>query len=244
MNKEQYISKSREKGLTSRCPILDYCSRRALTIYLIGDYKTENYSGDTIKTLINAGVLNNDFNKNEIKLCGEVPELMKGKGYGSFFNMCPEVILFDSEISFSYFKNTACISGAWDKELSPEFKIYEERHYSECPEFSKHFYENKIFINKNIKQVKNSFCFTYLMKDLKSGYHKIGISNDPKYREKTLQSEQPRIETVETKKFINREFAKKFEHELHTKYEHRRVRGEWFDLDSIEVNEILELLRT
>ena len=81
------------------------------------------------------------------------------------------------------------------------------------------------------------------MIDLKTGYHKIGISNNPTYREKTLQSEQPKIETVETRKFANRKIAKEFESELHIKYEHKRIRGEWFDLNPIEINEILELLR-
>ena len=243
MNKEQYISKSFERGLTSRCPILDYCSRRAQSIYLLSEYKHENYSGDMITTLINDGVLKKDFKENEIKLCAEVPEIMKGDGYGAFYNMCPEVHLFDAQNSFSYFHNTACTNGSWDKELNPKSKILEEKHYSECLEFSKHFYENKILPNNNIKQTKTTFCFAYLMIDLKTGYHKIGISNNPTYREKTLQSEQPKIETVETRKFANRKIAKEFESELHIKYEHKRIRGEWFDLNPIEINEILELLR-
>ena len=43
--------------------------------------------------------------ENEIKLCAEVPEIMKGDGYGAFYNMCPEVHLFDAQNSFSYFHN-------------------------------------------------------------------------------------------------------------------------------------------
>ena len=81
------------------------------------------------------------------------------------------------------------------------------------------------------------------MIDLKSGFHKIGISSDPNYREKTLQSKQPEIETVVHRKFINRKLAKDFENELHIKYDSKRIRGEWFDLNSIEINQIIQLMK-
>ncbi|MCD8529337.1 MAG: GIY-YIG nuclease family protein [Flavobacterium sp.] len=81
------------------------------------------------------------------------------------------------------------------------------------------------------------------MIDLNTGHHKIGMSYSPEFREKTLQSEKPDIVTVYTRKFTNRKLAKDFEVELHKKYVHKRVRGEWFDLDSIEINEIIKLMR-
>ena len=42
----------------------------------------------------------------------------------------------------------------------------------------------------------NEICYVYLMIDLSNNHYKIGISNKPEYREKTLQSEKPSIEMI------------------------------------------------
>jgi predicted GIY-YIG superfamily endonuclease len=89
---------------------------------------------------------------------------------------------------------------------------------------------------------RNDECFVYLMKDLRNGRHKIGISNSPKTRERTLQSEQPKTELLAYKKFVNRRIAAAFEKALHETYSHKRQRGEWFVLDNEEVAEILATL--
>jgi hypothetical protein len=243
MDKTDYFKISQQKGLPSRCPILDYCKRRALTIYHFSDFKEENRTNDIVQTLINAGELNNDYVEKEINLIGEAPLIMKGSGYGHFSNMCPEVSLFDSSNSIGYFAKTACTDASWEKEDKKPFKILEEKHYSECSEFSKYLFENRTLTLKNIAKPKKTECYTYLMIDLKSGHHKIGISSDPNYREKTLQSEQPKIETVIHRKFINRKLAKEFETELHRKYDHKRIRGEWFNLEAKETSEIIQLMQ-
>ncbi|MBE0393647.1 hypothetical protein BJQ96_03519 [Flavobacterium sp. PL0002] len=80
------------------------------------------------------------------------------------------------------------------------------------------------------------------MIDLTNNFHKIGISNSPKYREFTLQSEKPTIELLASKKFINRKIAKSFENALHSAYSDKRLRGEWFNLDEAEINEIVYTL--
>ena len=49
------------------------------------------------------------------------------------------------------------------------------------------------------------------------------ISNNPKYREKTLQSQEPFIETVDAVIFPNRELAKAVEKGLHTKFKRKRI---------------------
>lgn len=85
-------------------------------------------------------------------------------------------------------------------------------------------------------------CYVYLMIDLTNNFHKIGISNNPKYREFTLQSEKPTIELLASKKFINRKIARSFENALHSAYIDKRLRGEWFKLDEAEVNEIVYTL--
>lgn len=73
---------------------------------------------------------------------------------------------------------------------------------------------------------------TYLMVDDNTGLYKIGKSKNPNFREKTLQSEKPTIEML----FV---IDKDVECELHQKFSHKRVRGEWFRLD----NEDVEYLR-
>ena len=82
---------------------------------------------------------------------------------------------------------------------------------------------------KKTKQVKPKK--TYLIKNLKNGFYKIGFSNNPIRRERTLQAEEPTIKMVKVwDKFI--------EKELHDKYKDQRVRGEWFKLTSIQVKYI------
>ena len=73
--------------------------------------------------------------------------------------------------------------------------------------------------------------FVYLMRDNRNGRTKIGVSKDPKYRELTLQSEQPDVVLIESwPGSFNDEQA------LHVHYAKYRVRGEWFDLPQAEVN--------
>lgn len=73
---------------------------------------------------------------------------------------------------------------------------------------------------------------TYLMKDSNTGYTKIGKAIDPKYRERTLQSEKPTISLFAV-------CDDNIELELHKKFEDKRIRGEWFDLKDNELIEIV-----
>lgn len=81
-------------------------------------------------------------------------------------------------------------------------------------------------------------CYVYLMIDTTNSHHKIGISNKPEWREKTLQSEKPTIELLASKKFINRKIAASLEKALHETYSNKRIRGEWFLLELKEISEI------
>tara|TARA_R100001443_G_scaffold48665_1_gene61053 strand:+ start:8511 stop:9557 length:1047 start_codon:yes stop_codon:yes gene_type:complete len=71
----------------------------------------------------------------------------------------------------------------------------------------------------------------YIMKDKNTGLYKIGKSNNPKNREKTLQAEKPTIKLIKT-------FNKDYELYLHEKYKEQRARGEWFNLSKLQVNYI------
>ena len=86
-------------------------------------------------------------------------------------------------------------------------------------------------------------CYVYLMLDTINGYYKIGISNKPDYRERTLQSEKPSIVKVACKKFPTRKIALSIESALHTAYSQQRLRGEWFNLNEEDVAAIIETLK-
>ncbi len=87
------------------------------------------------------------------------------------------------------------------------------------------------------------FCFVYLMHDTSNGYYKIGISNNPEHRERTLQSEKPTIEMIASKKFPIRKIAESIEKALHSTYSDKRLRGEWFELNKIDVENIKASLK-
>ena len=101
--------------------------------------------------------------------------------------------------------------------------------------------ENQRDNQKETASLQDSSCFVYLMKDETNGYHKIGISNKPEYRERTLQSEKPTIVLLCAKEFPTRIIAEAIESALHKAFEGKRLRGEWFALDE---KDVLDITRT
>lgn len=86
-------------------------------------------------------------------------------------------------------------------------------------------------------------CYVYLMQDTTNDYYKIGISNKPDYRERTLQSEKPTIKMIACKKYPTRRIAMSIESALHSAYSQQRLRGEWFNLNDADVAAIIETLK-
>jgi len=80
--------------------------------------------------------------------------------------------------------------------------------------------------NKSIKEKQ----YVYLMLDKRNGSYKIGISKTPEYRETTLQSEQPQIVLV-----TYFDGSKKDESYLHKKFNNKRIRGEWFNINKDDI---------
>ena len=78
----------------------------------------------------------------------------------------------------------------------------------------------------------------YLMRNNATGKHKIGRSKTPKYRENTLQSQEPDVELL----FSCHESIIS-EKRLHEMYAHKRIRGEWFDLDKKDISNIRKLMQ-
>jgi hypothetical protein len=72
-----------------------------------------------------------------------------------------------------------------------------------------------------------------------NGFTKIGRSKNPKFREKTLQGQEPNITIL-----VEWNGPKSMEKELHIKFDSKRIRGEWFDLnvsDLIAIKDELKL---
>ncbi|KAA3641447.1 MAG: GIY-YIG nuclease family protein [Armatimonadetes bacterium] len=84
-------------------------------------------------------------------------------------------------------------------------------------------------------------CYVYLILDSRNRSHKIGMSRDPWKRERTLQSEEPKLTLVAAKKYVNRKIALAIEKALHNVYDHKKKRGEYFELDD---EDLYELRRT
>ena len=89
---------------------------------------------------------------------------------------------------------------------------------------------------------KVSSCYVYLMKDVSNGYYKIGMSNKPEYRERTLQSEKPTLILISAKEYPSRIIAEAIESSLHKAFGEKRLRGEWFELDKDDVEDIKSTL--
>jgi len=97
--------------------------------------------------------------------------------------------------------------------------------------------EFKIF--KESREKKNSSKTNisgniYLMKNTRNGYTKIGFTkNNPKFRERTLQSEEPEIHLILSYKGNLQD-----EENLHNQFDKKCIRGEWFDLNEEDFKEI------
>tara|TARA_B110000285_G_scaffold136417_1_gene152796 strand:+ start:43 stop:930 length:888 start_codon:yes stop_codon:yes gene_type:complete len=89
--------------------------------------------------------------------------------------------------------------------------------------YSDSFFESSIITDNNTK--------TYLIKNRRNGFYKIGRSKDPLKREQTLQSEEPDIVMVKT-------WDEDIESKLHIEYKDYRIRGEWFELSKAQVKYI------
>lgn len=91
--------------------------------------------------------------------------------------------------------------------------------------------------------VEKDPCFVYLMHDEANGFYKIGMSNNPVYREGTLQSEKPTIKLIASHRYPTRKFASALETALHNLYSNLHIRGEWYRLSEDDVSDIIEGLK-
>ena len=82
--------------------------------------------------------------------------------------------------------------------------------------------------------------FVYLIYDLSTDHYKIGISAlNPNKRKKQLQTGNSEMLTV--KYCYKSKYYKKIERTLHNLYSHKRIYGEWFELNNVEVFNFLSI---
>lgn len=218
--------------------------RSCICFSTLKDIKVQQ--GDTISLLLESGhIIDFPIQKRPIQVDGY---------YSAFCDLYQEDIdLLISErccqYCIIYCKNgKAPLAGEFvDVEYSPYehelFAAYAKHYLNELNRLIPEYQFPRRTIIKTPVEYKFPGCFVYLMQDTSNGYHKIGISNKPEYREKTLQSEKPSIEMLASKKFPTRKIAEAIESALHTAYSQQRVRGEWFNLDDADVAAIIETLK-
>ncbi|SDI41933.1 HNH endonuclease [Chryseobacterium taeanense] len=169
MNQQDYYEIGESKRLPLRCPILNYCSRRAVTIYFNSDYYKSNSDLTVEEALIKDGTLPQDFESKKIQIQGEPPSWIKGSCNYHFDGMCPEVNLFDNMNSL--FKGVACISAEYDKYYpAPKHRVLKTQHYSKCSEFNWYMFERGRLKISNTKPRKTISAKTrsILQKEIKS----------------------------------------------------------------------------
>tara|TARA_R110000803_G_C11920573_1_gene314285 strand:+ start:54 stop:842 length:789 start_codon:yes stop_codon:yes gene_type:complete len=138
-----------------------------------------------------------------------------------------------------YFSCDEIITEISEDYIDKQFTIYTEKWINEMLKDEYIIYLKNINNRKSI-EVSNKQNTkakgilkqkTYILKDNNTGYYKIGKSNNPLNREKTLQSEKPTYTLIKT-------FKNNIEKDLHNKYKKERIRGEWFNINNIQLKYI------
>jgi hypothetical protein len=108
-----------------------------------------------------------------------------------------------------------------------------------CKQLQKYRSE-MIYIYGKKPKSKSSNIYTkiYLIKDDKTGFHKIGRSANPRARERTLQAEVPSYKLIWQSDFVDIELEKT----IHNKFASKRIRGEWFNLTKDDIKYIKDLV--
>lgn len=90
------------------------------------------------------------------------------------------------------------------------------------------------YFSKNYKSViDKNLTYVYLMVNVDTSLIKIGFSNDPSYRERTLHSKEPSVHLIALW-----QADKSKEKLLHNHFQDKRRRGEWFKLDLLDLQYI------
>lgn len=78
--------------------------------------------------------------------------------------------------------------------------------------------------------------YVYLMKNMDNRYYKLGFSDRPEYRERTLQAQEPDVRLLATVSG-----TKELEQRLQLDFAKHRVRGEWFSFSGFPLWSIADV---
>ena len=96
----------------------------------------------------------------------------------------------------------------------------------------KKFYRN-YFNDIYLCKIEKGKDYIYLMVNTETSLIKIGKSNNPRYRERTLHSQEPTVHLIAVWCCHH-----KIEKDLHAMFDQKRSRGEWFRLLLSDLAEI------
>lgn len=94
---------------------------------------------------------------------------------------------------------------------------------------------------QKVEAERAQFTYIYLVKDERTGYHKIGRSNNPKARLQQLIKQDTLLPEANLFSLIDCWESRPYlEYALHEQFTAKRIRGEWFDLDKEDLSELRE----
>jgi len=192
---------------------INWCQQNSRNIKKLFPQKNKIYQITDIKNAFyhSYSFNNNDYDENEIYYFKPLDTTFKAK----------QTINLDSALVLSVEGNL--LNSSYHK-LNKSYMFHDRIKISHIKEIEK---------TEDPKVIANTFTQIYVMIDKNTGYYKIGRSLSAIKREKTLQSEKPTIELLQTfnGKLID-------ERNLHTMFKHKRIRGEWFDLSGSDMQSI------
>lgn len=150
MNEQEYYDYSLKVGSVARCPLLNICERRALTLkyFALGD--------PPYNEIDESDYMPENYKTEKFTIVGESPNIIAGTNNYFYKNVCPETTLFDSStVPFVVPRGIASSSGEYDKYYKDEkSKVLATKHFTQCSEYSKYTYESatkvKSISNENI----------------------------------------------------------------------------------------------
>ena len=165
IDKEKYFEISEKGGYPKRCPILHRCERRACTLFLshVRDSFVLNKDAGSFEQYKKRLLDTRDIENELIPITGEAPVYTGGNSSFGFFNICPEVSLFDSDNIQFHTQGLAVTSGSYDKYFENQFKsvIHQCCHFSECAEYNRFISSTEMNNNFNkvisINKISHSF---------------------------------------------------------------------------------------
>ena len=159
---------------------------------------------------------------------------------------CEWLLKFDEEKREKHYRSLSrmahavrCAYGAMDITPECECEMCRQWYWTALKEIRRRSEKMRAWLGqrkeKELRRPRPTYI--YLVLDEETGYIKIGRAKEPSARERTLQSQKPMV----TMLFSFPADARK-EKELHHKYAEFRVRGEWFKLSMMQVEEIRQHL--